>query len=698
MKNLKLVKHIFSAFIIIVGIQGAVWASEYQKFNQFCKNEFGAKNEKLVYKHFGKKLSLIPSGFWIHESLNSAAIAFETNLPAITHIEYGKTKSYGYKTQRFERHTYLHLHHLRGLQPNTRYHYRLIAKDERGRTIYSSGKMLRTRTFNRMKLITESVGKLPYELNRPYTTYVLARDANAKTRAFTINAPGVTLDLNGHTIIFDDGKPIIANAQWDKYVYSDRSTFGVFSTLRAGKSKLLNGKIIQGKNQSKGHIGLGFNPIHVARSEGGIEIAGIIIGYGGHSVSGIVARHGDNHIHHNIVRDVGIGIDNRHQGIKAIWVSSTSFAVHHNLVARTRHQGIMPAKHQSKIYSNEIYIDSWATNSFGIKPTGDVYRNKIFGTGYHTVAIGWSEKPMKIHDNFIHLQGTAPLNRSGEYGPLSSVNGIRLTQYGRSQRKYENNEYYNNTIVVKGRQGTQNVRGVQFFSDPYVKNLMFRNNIIKAIADDGQTQNVYCVVAQGLPDHADKQLPINYNNNTFVSNSCFVRFGDKYGSGGNHQFRNNRFIKIGNNSDFRTLHLGFWKLHSYGNFFIDTVLEGGASLEDAVFEGSGRRDYSVGHSAWIMAKDTAGKPIANTSVMILNKIGRSFLGKTDVNGRVKVEFFDYLMQPNKSIRANKTDKGEKITFKKHLIRVYGFEDKTVQTTNISRRKNRPTVITFKKSL
>src|SRR5690606_40250403 len=61
-----------------------------------------------------------------------------------------------------------------------------------------------------------------------------------------------------------------------------------------------------------------------------------------------------------------------------------------------------------EIHHNEIYVDSWVVNSFGIQPSnnnGRVYDNKIFLTGYYACGILWASANLQVLGNFIHMEG-----------------------------------------------------------------------------------------------------------------------------------------------------------------------------------------------------------------------------------------------------------------------------------------------------
>ena len=106
-----------------------VQADDYDDFNDFCVDNYGAELEELVYEMFGQDLQVKPAGDWTHISEKSAVICWETNLPAKTKVEYGTTTSYGESTEVEGRHFYIHVHYLTDCDPNTLYHYKLVSTD-----------------------------------------------------------------------------------------------------------------------------------------------------------------------------------------------------------------------------------------------------------------------------------------------------------------------------------------------------------------------------------------------------------------------------------------------------------------------------------------------------------------------------------------------------------------------------------------
>ena len=640
---------------------GVVGTQVYRDFNTYCTTNFGALTESLVQTTFGSTPSFVATGDWVYPSRNSASIGYETSLPCRGFVEYGLTTSYGSRTPDEDRPFYNHLGHLTGLNPVTTYHYRLVATDEQGQLVTSADRTFTTGAFASAILVS-SEGVV---CNVAGATYLLTQDINASTRGISIKANGVTLDLNGHTITYDNAPPVGSGLQ------SDVSTSGVHfflynANLSPTTTRILNGRIVQGSNNGSGSLGTPFNP--VAIYEGKVEVAGIDARWAGNDVNGLHNEYGTLYAHHNVLRDGGTVTTNRSQGIKAIYAASygSTGGIAHNLIVRARHQGIMTKYGGSApVAYNEVYLDSYATNGYGIGAAQEIANNKIFGTGYHAVGIGFlvdtAASPIAeyVHDNFLFLQGEAPSLRDTEYGNDASVIGMRLTQYQCATAPYTNYLYTGNTIIVKGRNGTLSVRGVQFASSAYISNLNFTGNTIKCDIQDSSTRGA-CVTTQGdqtplVQDSAG--LPVYYTNNTFLTNDVFVRFGDQYSVGGNANFRHCTFTKFGSLASFKPIRIGYlgtttvsacgitngtqyWD--SYNNRFIDSVLGSGVAFTAPSVEGTpgGRRDYSVGHSLYVRALGSGGTPLASRTITVYDNIGLSYTTTTDASGIARVELID----------------------------------------------------------
>jgi hypothetical protein len=551
----------------------------YSAFNEFCKARFGGRHEPLVYETFGEKLALDEQGAWSHVSENSATLAFSTNIPAVSHVELSAEGRGVVRTEPTERAFYNHIHHVVGLVPGTTYDYRFVAVDEKGnREVLHQGRIAPRKIDGAIYVPGDLEGP-PYNLTTPNATYVLTGDVVADAVGINIMARGITLDLNGRTITYDNvpGAPLGPEKGFG-YV-GEQGAQGVRSTYGGKDSRIVNGRIVQGKGGS----GAGSRPVTRAA-----ELAGVSIVYHGTQVSGM-AEVGE--IRHCSILDAGTEITNRHSGVAGI----TSSKVRYNLIRRARHRGIN-GRSGGDYHGNEVYVDSYDTNSFAIlfyKSVGAACTaNKFFGTGYHALGVGTVSAgvaDVRVVGNFIHLEAVEPLDRSAEYGDQSEVQCVRVTWGG------ENILYENNVMIAKAEPGGEAAGIWHFAHAEGQKNVVYRNNVIKALRkDDRPTDKLEGAIRLcGSSDKAEQNVPVLIEGNRVISNFCNVRLGDRYGTGSNAQFVNNTFVKVGDQRNYATIVIGHGKATSIGHEFRGTKFEGGAGFDQVAFLGWGRREFTV---------------------------------------------------------------------------------------------------------
>ncbi len=603
----------------------------YGGFNEFCKAFFGAEHESLIYKHCGDKLKLIDAGNWTHASVNSAVIGFETNLPAQCIVEYGKGSSLNQKTNVAERSFYIHVHYLKNLEPNTKYTYRLIATDERGNTIKSKKATFTTKALEDYIAIPGDMGDAPYKLTEKGKRYLVTQDITCNTGAFIIENDNITLDLNGHTVTYgkDATEPV------DGIV-----AHGTVNSQRKYMSsgvQIVNGHIVQGDSQAlqANKKSTQFKPFYL--KGGDAKIAGLSVSYHGPQIWGMTFDHprGSIEAHHNVLCDKGGLIKNRHgAATRAIgfskWKEEFKGSLHHNLVKRTRQNGIGGV---TQLHHNEIYVDSFSTNSFAVqafskpgKKAGDYTNNRIFGTGFNPYGFGWAHEDYKVSKNIVHFQGIDVSKRWHEtWGDINMLEAMRVTNYGKGGQVRNNLKYTDNLIVIKGGQNCE-IRGTGFFSDVSIEGLEFNNNTVKVIALDNKTKRAGCVSTHGHTKKPDSN-PVWYKNNTFISNICFIRFGDAYAKGHNHFFQNNKFIRVGKNPNFHSFQWGgsYW---SYGHRLIDSEFVN-ATHNDVYINKTGTKSHYF--IQWSLAIEA--KP--GYQIEIKNKNGEVTLNKTiDTSGKL----------------------------------------------------------------
>lgn len=646
---------------LALGPEGAVYTGYRNIWNSYLASTF---EETLIKAKFGNSvvLSSFPNSIWIYPSINSICVAFETNLPAYSHVRYGLTPAYGSQTPVTSEPHFLHVHYITGLLPSTTYHYQLVVRDEWNNISQSIDYSVSTLSVVGKIPLPGAFPGPPYILNTNGAYYYLTQDIHCPTRGLSVGCSGTIIDLNGHTIFYDEGAPLVAeNQAWNIYTSSLLSTYGVSSAGYSNKSgcTLVNGRIIQvlthGTHPDTG-LGRGFGPAY-GNALG--TISGITATYNGIAVSGIVT--GTNTItHHNVLTDKGIGPFNRSQGLACIQTGGTSGVPHHynNLIRRTRHQGIKALRFAATYDHNEIHVDSWATNGFGIMPYTKadnpsyggpdvVNYNRVYVTGYHGIACRYSANSHH-DDNFFCGVSIDPELRDDEYGPISSVMGFRMTQYGGDIYPIINNYWHDNLIIMKMGpdnlglpNASQTCRGVEFFTDPYLINNVFENNVVKAIVLPGATDlDCYCVAAQGLQSRYLTHEPLYYRGNHFYTNNHFVALADSYGQGSNHRFVGNTYHVIPGGPAYHPIRVGYRTYPTMANRFIDEV---GADLSDHLNAGYvADKEYLVGHRIYIAASD--GSPIVGATIVVTDSLAWSspwtYEVVTDASGFATIELLD----------------------------------------------------------
>lgn len=649
-------------------------------FFNFRLTNFAPETEDLIKGTFGNKL-VFEKNHWEYNSYNSHAVSFSTNLPSIAVIEYGETTAYGNVTAQSDSYYYNHLLYIKGLEEGNDYHYRIVIKDYDGTIIRSKDYTFTTKTFTE-DVIKVTNDMVPFNITQS-GTYVLVEDIVSDTLGINIKAHDVTIDLNGFTLIYDNGTPKVTGTAWNHFVYDEKASYGIRLGLWNFRNpKIFNGTIKQGKTGS-----WIMEPIMLTHQQGTSEIAGVTLDYYGADTNG--ASTGITNFHHNVVYDRGTVVSNRHQGVKALFMGGDANSiVAYNSFRRFRHQGIMGSGYK---HHNELYSDSFDTNSFliGVNDGDRVEYNKLFGVGYNPVGTSWDSNS-QISNNFIYLHCTAPNMRSSEYNRLSGVAGMRLTLYDGNSTLFVNALYDSNTIVLKAWEDCSIARGIWTATGDLSKNVVYQNNTVKveAITDNLPYSDVnFSVTAvdiNGTDREIDGETPptMYFYNNHLISNVNFIQFGSSYGIGGSAYFYNTTLERINKyDSNFKPIKLGYWYWNTFNNRLIDTVTKGFDLDESPAFHGStGYMEVSYGVSHKAQFVDESNKPLVNKTITLTIDGSRTMSIKTDHNGNAK---FDVLTVQHLKPGGGQGAAAGKVTQIDYSKYVFSLEEEKSVTMNLS---------------
>lgn len=608
-----------------------------------------------------------PDGAWVHASQSSATVVLETTERARVHLAGESAKGAAVRAEQADLH-YLHVFHLTGLESGEQYALTGTATDRRGRRVESQSVEVRTVAPQQTDTaLTSPSGERrsqadgptpggpvvlpePLVLAEPGGSYVLGDDLLADGTAIRIAASDVTLDLNGHEVVYNripadrEGEDLAAlrggeDEDDDEMVVGVEpggwlpGGYGIEVAADLEGVRILNGRIRQGEGANAGaDCTVGFNPIVAVRSKG-LEIAGVTATYGGNQLSGIVCWESSEgaHLHHCRTVDEGRLIRNRHRMCCAIRLASVGDGhLHHNLVARTRQSALGNTGHGVHVHNNELHIDSHSINSFGIavKDGSRVHDNRIFGWGDNAVGMVTTGgcRDVELYDNYIWLQAhditeyLRHLNtKEMESAPYSIMSGVRIT-WGANEVTYRNN-----TILVTAREGGL-VRGTFLYNEPKVHDCTFRDNLVVALAEDERSHCWGAIAGVGNETRGQVE-PMLFSGNTIVSNFACFNLQDTYGVAINYHFVGNRFVRVGTRPGFATIRAREIR-PSKGHVFRDNEWVDGADLDHLLlgpedeFEVQQTRAVTVPPGAEVVVSDETGRQV--------------WAGTADAEGMVRV--------------------------------------------------------------
>ena len=451
----------------------------------------------------------------------------------------------------------------------------------------------------------------PYIADQANTEYILQGDITADSTAITVKASYVVINLNGHTITYNQVSP------------GEGVNIGTWNRTHIA---VVNGSILQGAAMSEGTSGgAGNNPVSFYNTDLGgfrpasyVHVANLYVKYGGRDVAGLNLGQGGDYclIEQSTVEDTyEFGtLKNRHAGVRALTVGAGRHCIVRNNTIVNARQGGIDVKRDAEVYGNHVTVRSIAPNSAGIGgwevENIKIYNNTVVASGESPLGIGVAQeinqsRNVEIYNNIIDSKTTA---LGSEYGSsqqcFTESHTCGLTAIGINIRGYrtvsvDNLRVYNNKITINNDawyRGTYSPTGEAVWVNGKAKGFsinmrgtekgFFYNNHVTVLDKDGKG------LAFGVSFPGNTSSGMFFINNTVIANVANVVFGDSYGASQGHPLvAGNHLVKVDDYPTYATFHAGGW--HDGTGRVVDNTYSGGASVDSLNFNAAANGILSI---------------------------------------------------------------------------------------------------------
>jgi len=402
---------------------------------------------------------------WTYVSETSAVIYWQLediSQSATSYVEYGKTKELGSRTDQTLKPRWAHFHRLHGLESGETYFFRRVSVDPENQQ-KTEGKVLTLKPEKKndaIRIPEDLPEATPYILDQKDAYYILTEDITADGTAIEIAAEGITLDLDGHTVVFGDN--------------SSEQVYGV-RFADPGNTVLCNGHILQGR-RSRDYS----TAVTSLNRPVPAEIYGISTDVHLPNAFPLLMTHANKvKIHHNSIYSRVTEIECRHypgNAMMRIYTYGGDIHIHDNLLTEGCHWGInvrissRTAKNieidHNDIEHHQQYVNGYAlspgpgamvhhnkvtSSGRGVHLTGEgthFYENHIDTKGHQQLSDlpartrpfhhrlielhgikfeGRNSKNCKIHDNYVRITQYLPEDSDGKGAPEDKMdNGVYI--------------------------------------------------------------------------------------------------------------------------------------------------------------------------------------------------------------------------------------------------------------------------------
>ncbi len=376
---------------------------------------------------------------WSYVSETSAVLYWQTPDMAdqrLGLVEYGPTAKLGLASSGPDEPRWAHLHFLSGLESGKTVYCRMVLIDSLGRRTESEILELHPARRENAIRVPEEVAGPPYLLDRPGATYILTRDITVNGTAFEIRGADVTLDLDGHTVVFGNDTA--------EQVYGVRFA-------NTAPAVLCNGRIVQGARSRE------YSAAVTSRKRPHpLEIFGIQTDvHGKCAYPADFSALSDSKIHHNHFYSRTTELESRHYPGNALllaYISAESqfIHIHDNLFTEGCHRGLHlrdGGRGRIEADHNDIRHHQQYVNGYALIPCqgADIHHNLITSTGR---SIHLNAGGVKVHDNRIDTRGHVHLDDLPAGSRPFQLNKIELHGIKFEGRNARDCQVYNNFVRI----------------------------------------------------------------------------------------------------------------------------------------------------------------------------------------------------------------------------------------------------------
>jgi hypothetical protein len=466
--------------------------------------------------------------------------------------------------------------------------------------------------------------------------YVLEQDVSSPGTCFSVQAGGITLDLNGHSVTYATAVGtapafgILGVACWDPNFGAKNPCGGSFDDFT-----VFGGTITQGEGAAPFSHG-----IRLGQGRGdGLTVHDVTFTVHAESSIPIYTTTVGTHAaaYNNTINNNVTVIQNRHQeqGQAIKFADSSELpgpaAIYGNHILGGAQGGILSVVRGSKIYENVVSQKATYTNDFGIyawSDAGEVFNNTVTPILGRGIQIAGGSNGAQVHHNHVVVIEQRD-NQEYEGCQIGGAFGIQFDDVPR------NGTAFQNTVIAKADQCE--AQALRVTDSRKGSGNRSHDNTYSAERVGNST-----AMATGFGSGGATGFTSEHDS--FTGDSSDVAFD--WDGGQNLLFRECTFAKGKNAApDYVTFSFRNGGDLSVSNIrFVDSVFENGAQKDSTDMkpilsyqDWPGPSEYFIDWTVTITVEDQQGKKVSGADIALTDAVGHlAYQGKTDQEGKISI--------------------------------------------------------------